>query len=72
MRSAWAGGLHLRSRMEETRGAGHEINTFKQSALIHDGDERGIHATPGLTAKQTSARRPGRTAATPGKITALA
>ena len=47
MRSAWAGGLHLRSRTDERRGAGNEINTFKQSALIHDGYERPCHATPG-------------------------
>jgi Ca2+/H+ antiporter, TMEM165/GDT1 family len=40
MRSAWAGGLHLRSRADERRGAGVEVNTFRQSALIHDGYER--------------------------------
>ena len=40
MRSAWAGGLHLRSRTDEWRGAGNDINTFKQSALIHCGYER--------------------------------
>jgi len=53
MRSAWAGGLHLRSRTDERRGAGLEINTFKQSALIHDGYERLCHATPGPSARQT-------------------
>jgi hypothetical protein len=31
MRSAWAGGLHLRSRADEMRGAGYGINTFKQA-----------------------------------------
>jgi putative Ca2+/H+ antiporter (TMEM165/GDT1 family) len=34
MRSAWASGLHLRSRVDEERGAGYGVNTFKQSALI--------------------------------------
>jgi hypothetical protein len=28
MRSAWAGGLHLRSRADEGRGAGSGVNTF--------------------------------------------
>jgi len=28
MRSAWAGGLHLRSRTDERRGAGDEVNTL--------------------------------------------
>ena len=37
MRSAWAGGLHLRSRADEKRGAGYGVNTFEQSALIHYG-----------------------------------
>ena len=32
MRSAWAGGLHLRSRAAEQRGAGNDINTCRQSA----------------------------------------
>jgi Ca2+/H+ antiporter, TMEM165/GDT1 family len=40
MRSAWAGGLHLRSRTDEWRGAGDGVNTIRQSALIHDGYER--------------------------------
>src|ERR1700730_16795699 len=53
MRSAWASGLHLRSRTDEKRGAGHEVNTFKQNALIHDGYERTWHATPGLCGTQT-------------------
>jgi len=53
MRSAWASGLHLRSRTDEKRGAGYEVNTFKQSALIHDGYERPWHATPGLCGTQT-------------------
>jgi putative Ca2+/H+ antiporter (TMEM165/GDT1 family) len=53
MRSAWASGLHLRSRMDEKRGAGYEVNTFKQNALIHDGYERTWHATPGLCGTQT-------------------
>jgi Ca2+/H+ antiporter, TMEM165/GDT1 family len=53
MRSAWASGLHLRSRTDEKRGAGYEVNTFKQSALIHDGYERTWHATPGLCGTQT-------------------
>jgi len=42
MRSAWAGGLHLRSRTDERRGAGVGIITFWQSALIHDGYERRV------------------------------
>jgi hypothetical protein len=54
MRSAWAGGLHLRSRMDERRGAGKEVNTVKQSALIHDGYERTPDATPGPTGTQTT------------------
>jgi hypothetical protein len=34
MRSAWAGGLHLRSRAErKARAGGNEINKFKQSAI---------------------------------------
>src|SRR6266481_2525706 len=53
MRSAWASGLHLRSRTDEKRGAGYEVNTFKQNALIHDGYERTWHATPGLCGTQT-------------------
>ena len=53
MRSAWASGLHLRSRMDEKRGAGDTVNTFKQNALIHDGYERTWHATPGLCGTQT-------------------
>src|SRR5256714_4399846 len=52
MRSAWASGLHLRSRTDEKRGAGDEIN-IRQSALIHDGYERTWHATPGLCGTQT-------------------
>src|SRR5215831_7673587 len=55
MCSAWAAGLHLRSRTDERRGAGLEVNTFKQGALIHDGYERPYHATPGFSAKQTGA-----------------
>jgi len=55
MRSAWAGGLHLRSRSDEWRGAGDEVNTFKQSALIQDGYERPKDATPGPCARQTKA-----------------
>src|ERR1700719_5306540 len=55
MRSAWASGLHLRSRTDEKCGAGYEVNTFKQSALIHDGYERTWHATPGLCGTQTKA-----------------
>ena len=53
MRSAWAGGLHLRSRTDEWRGAGDEVNTVEQSALIHDGYERPCHATPGPCGTQT-------------------
>src|ERR1700733_16065207 len=53
MRSAWAGGLHLRSRTDEWRGAGSGVNTFKQGALIHDGYERACHATPGFSSSQT-------------------
>ena len=53
MRSAWAGGLHLRSRADEKRGAGDEVNTIVQSALIHDGYERPWHATPGFRGTQT-------------------
>lgn len=53
MRSAWAGGLHLRSRMDEGRGAGDEVNTIVQGALIHDGYERPCHATPGPSGTQT-------------------
>ena len=53
MRSAWAGGLHLRSRMDEAGGAGDEVNTIVQSALIHDGYERPCHATPGFRGTQT-------------------
>jgi Ca2+/H+ antiporter, TMEM165/GDT1 family len=53
MRSAWAGGLHLRSRTDETRGAGVEVNTIVQGALIHDGYERPCHATPGFRGTQT-------------------
>jgi Ca2+/H+ antiporter, TMEM165/GDT1 family len=56
MRSAWAGGLHLRSRTDEWRGAGTEVNTIRQSALIHDGYERTWHATPDLTRTQTRGR----------------
>lgn len=56
MRSAWAGGLHLRSRTDERRVAGKRpINTLRQGALIHDGYERTWHATPGLTGTQTGA-----------------
>jgi len=56
MRSAWAGGLHLRSRMDERRGEGKRpVNTVRQGALIHDGYERTWHATPGLSATQTAA-----------------
>jgi len=53
MRSAWAGGLHLRSRMDGMRGRENGINTIRQSALIHDGYERTSHATPGLCGSQT-------------------
>ena len=53
MRSAWAGGLHLHSRTDETRGAGDEVNTIVQGALIHDGYERPWHATPGFRGTQT-------------------
>jgi putative Ca2+/H+ antiporter (TMEM165/GDT1 family) len=53
MRSAWASGLHLRSRADEKRGAGYEVNKCKQNALIHDGYERTWHATPGLCGTQT-------------------
>src|SRR2546430_4064498 len=31
MRSAWASGLHLRSRTDEKREAGDEVNTFDRS-----------------------------------------
>src|SRR5690348_1568346 len=54
MRSAWAGGLHLRSGTDERAGAGSRVNTVKQGALIHDGYERTWHATPGPTGKQTA------------------
>src|ERR1700747_108959 len=53
MRSAWAGGLHLRSRTDERRGAGDEVNTIVQGALIHDGYDRPWHATPGFRGTQT-------------------
>ena len=53
MRSAWASGLHLRSRTDGMRGRGNGINTIRQSALIHDGYERTSHATPGLYGTQT-------------------
>ena len=53
MRSAWAGDLHLRSRADgSTRAGGNEVNTLKQSAVIHDGYEREADATPGFSAKQ--------------------
>ena len=54
MRSAWAGGLHLRSRTDEKRAAGMGVNAFEQSALIHDGYERTCHATPGPCSTQTT------------------
>jgi Ca2+/H+ antiporter, TMEM165/GDT1 family len=49
-----AGGLHLRSRVEDVRGAGIEVNAFLQGALIHDGYERPCHATPGILGTQTT------------------
>ena len=58
-----AGGLHLRSRVEDVRGAGIEVNTFLQGALIHDGYERPCHATPGVLGTQT-ARTGARTSST--------
>jgi hypothetical protein len=53
MRSAWAAGLHLRSRTDEQRGEGIEVKHIQQGALIHDGYERPYHATPGLSRTQT-------------------
>ena len=53
MRSAWAGGLYLRSCKDEAGGAGDEVNTIVQGALIHDGYERPCHATPGFRGTQT-------------------
>jgi putative Ca2+/H+ antiporter (TMEM165/GDT1 family) len=53
MRSAWAAGLHLRSRTDEQRGEGIEVKHIQQGALIHDGYERPCHATPGLSGTQT-------------------
>lgn len=47
-----AGGLHLRSRVADVRGAGIEVSFF-QGALIHDGYERPWHATPGSRGTQT-------------------
>jgi putative Ca2+/H+ antiporter (TMEM165/GDT1 family) len=49
-----AGGLHLHSRVADVRGAGIEVNTFLQGALIHDGYERPCHATPGILGTQTA------------------
>jgi hypothetical protein len=49
-----AGGLHLRSRMEERGKAGIEVGTFLQGALIHYGYARPCHATPGILGTQTS------------------
>jgi Ca2+/H+ antiporter, TMEM165/GDT1 family len=57
MRSAWAAGLYLRSRTDEGRGAGNEINNIQQGALIHDGYERPCHATPGFYGSQTKGTR---------------
>src|SRR5207248_4721354 len=43
MRSAWASGLHLRSRTDEKRGAGDEVNTFdKAHSSTTDTNARGM------------------------------
>ena len=43
MRSAWAGGLHLRSRMDGRRGAGKEVNTVgKAHSSTTDTNARGM------------------------------
>jgi hypothetical protein len=64
-----AGGLHLRSRMEERVKAGIEVETFLQGALIHDGYERPWHATPGILATQTTRPRAARTLSTQQLVT---
>src|ERR1700732_4338897 len=43
MRSAWASGLHLRSRTDEKRGAGYAVNTFnKTHSSTTDTNARGM------------------------------
>jgi Ca2+/H+ antiporter, TMEM165/GDT1 family len=48
MRSAWAGGLHLRSRTDERRGVGEGHHTIRQSAVIQTDTNASVMLLPGF------------------------